>query len=212
MHWLDIRRRLKRATAACEAVGASDTCLSVQPSASRAEITAMEGVLGATLPAALRTTFLEFSRGVVMSWSLDKNAEPPFKGIFSGACDWSLDALPVVEEGRRSWIATCFPDRANAYDHIWHDKLAFSAVGNGDLLAIDLKAPGEPVVYLSHEDSQIHGWRLGHDFLDYLDRCSRLGFVGMEDWQLEPFLMDSTSGLQPDGENGKTWRKWFGVP
>jgi hypothetical protein len=211
MNWPDIRRRLTRACEACEAVGASDTQLSIEPPATPSEVAAVEQSLGLTLPAALRTTFLEFSAGVLMYWSLQKKAAPPFKDIFSGTCDWSLRGLPTVEEGRKGWISTCFPNPEDPYDRVWHGKLAFGAVGNGDMLAIDLGVPGEPVVYLSHEDSQIHGWRLGDNFFDFLDRSSRLGFVGAEDWQLEPFLGDSTSGLQPDSANGQVWREWFGI-
>jgi hypothetical protein len=53
---------------------------------------------------------------------------------------------------------------------------------------------------------------LGRDFEDYIDRLSRLGCVGAEDWQWAPFVEDAYSGLLPDGPAAIRWRDWLGLP
>ena len=67
------------------------------------------------------------------------------------------------------------------------------------------------VVYLSHEDGPCHGYRLGQDFEDYVDRLTALAFVGAEEWQLEPFLPNATDGLEVGGANTTAWRAWLGL-
>lgn len=80
------------------------------------------------------------------------------------------------------------------------------------MLAIDLLVQEGSVVYLSHEEGDLHGTVLGNDFADFIDRWSLIGFVGAEDWQLENFIHSKTNGLDPYGENAKAWREWFGLP
>src|SRR5262249_3181649 len=92
------------------------------------------------------------------------------------------------------------------------DKLAILEVGTGDMLGIELGVPGaEPVVFLSHDGSEQHGYWLGRDFEDYIDRLTQLGCVGAEDWQWAPFVQDDRSGLHPEGPVAGRWRSWFGL-
>lgn len=139
--------------------------------------------------------------------------DPPnqFKGIFSGHCYWNLNCLLTLEKERQDWVENCFPNIDDPYDRVWHNKLAFLPVGNGDMLAIDLLVQEGPVVYLSHEDGNLHGSVLGKDFSDFIDRWSLIGFVGAEDWQLENFIHPGMKGLDSNGENAKAWREWFGL-
>ncbi len=80
------------------------------------------------------------------------------------------------------------------------------------MIAVDISSEAEqPVVYLSHEgDDLLHGFWLGRDFEDYIDRLSLLGCVGAEDWQLAPFISGPQTFLETDGVNAKRWRDWFG--
>ena len=111
----------------------------------------------------------------------------------------------------REWVET-FPNVEDPYDNVWHHKFAFADVPNGDQLAFDLKFMLDPpVVYLSHDDGEGHGYRLGNDFIDFMERWSLLGCPGNEDWQMMPFLPDATSGLDVYGENARMWREWFGL-
>ena len=99
----------------------------------------------------------------------------------------------------------------DSYDAVWHDVLGFHEVANGDLLAFDLTIPSHPVVYLSHDDGDGHGYQLGANFADFIDRLTRLGCIGSEDWQMMPFLASPTSLLGPDCENARLWRDIFGL-
>ena len=54
----------------------------------------------------------------------------------------------------QGWIDICYPDYNNPYDKIFHNKLAFQKVSNGDLFAIDLEEESYgKIVYLSHDGS-----------------------------------------------------------
>lgn len=148
---------------------------------------------------------------MTLHWFLREDMKPPFPGIFSGMCTWSLAGLPALERSRRDWISMCFSNPRKIYNKVWHRVLSFAEIGNGDVLAIDPDSPGEPVVFVSHDGSIIHGWHLGNDFIDYLDRSSLLAFVGAEDWQLNPFLSSPHAGLQVNSSRAKVWQQWVGL-
>jgi hypothetical protein len=120
--------------------------------------------------------------------------------------------LPELVETHRGWVSECFSDPANAYDAVWHRKLPIMSVGNGDMIGIELGgAQAGAVVYLSHDDGEGHGYLLGEDFEDYVDRLGRLGGVGAEDWQWLRFTSARTSGLEPDSPRAARWRSWLGL-
>jgi pimeloyl-ACP methyl ester carboxylesterase len=113
---------------------------------------------------------------------------------------------------RRSWVEEVFPDPSDPYDAVWHDKLAYADVGNGDLLALDLgREANGAVVYLSHDDGEGHGYRLASDFADLLRRWVPLACAGGEDWQWLPFTTSPTSEIDPNGANGLLWRNALGL-
>lgn len=85
-------------------------------------------------------------------------------------------------------------------------------VPNGDYIAFDLCSSLEaPVVYLSHDGGEGHGYVLGNSFQEFIEQWSLLGCPGNEDWQMMPFISSPTSGLEPYGENAEHWREWFGL-
>jgi hypothetical protein len=215
LHWT---QRWSAIRAACQRRRATDRWLKgrtrppkfeIDPPASESEIVAIERGLGFPLPASFRRVLTTYSRAVDIGWQLPEDAEPPFAGIFAGECRWSLAGLPALVREHREWIDVCFKDPEDRYDREWHGKLPVLSVGNGDMVAIDLA--DEAVVYLSHDDGEGHGYRLGADFEDYLDRLSRLGCVGAEDWQWLPFVDGPGSFLLPHGQNAVLWRQWFGL-
>lgn len=131
----------------------------------------------------------------------------PFRENFCGELNWSLKSLIRIEESRKKWIEICFPDVKDDYDRVWHDKLAFQEVANGDLIAIDLRPEhiGE-VVYLSHDDGEGHGMVLAPSLSDLIDRWVPLACTGGEDWQWLPFF-ENGRGLNADGDNAHAWRR-----
>ncbi len=170
--------------------------------------------MGLRLPAAFRSVLSQFSATVSLRWQLPLDQRPPepLHGIFSGGCEWSLVDLPLLESQRRSWVEKVFPDSENTYDRVWHEKLAFQVVPNGDLIALDLgnATPGS-VTYLSHDDGEGHGYKLGRDFIEFIENWTLLGCPGPEDWQILPFIDSPVSGITAHGANARFWRQWFGM-
>lgn len=214
MQWDSWQSMWEAATAACTKMGGEVRPPEIEPPATEAEVAEVERALGRPLPAAFRTVLTTFSRKVSFYWYLPDEARLPehLEGIFSGGCEWDLTRLAFYEEQRRSWASSCFPKPDEPYDQVWYNKLPFYPVPNGDFLAVDLAAADRfPVVYLSHDGGEGHGYELGADFVDFVDRWSRIGCPGAEDWQWLPFTSDARSLIDPDCANARQWREWFGM-
>ncbi|MCK6455280.1 MAG: SMI1/KNR4 family protein [Phycisphaerae bacterium] len=178
------------------------------------EVERVEGKLSFELPPRFREVLLTVSRRVGFWWFApdDVKFPDPFCSNFSGQLKWSLEDLPDYEEARAELIESVFPSVDDPYDVVWHDKLAFAPVGNGDYLAIDLSpAHYEQVVYLSHDDGEGHGYVLANDFADLLRRWTPLACPGAEDWQWLPFTRDGESGIDPACENARIWQRLLGL-
>lgn len=52
---------------------------------------------------------------------------------------------------------------------------------------------------MSHDDGEGHGYKIGDNFLDFLEKWSKVAFVGAEDWQWLPFITNKNSGIISDG-------------
>src|SRR5688572_26436323 len=203
------RNRWEEALSACSKLGGDARPLIVREPVGETRVTEVERRIGVDLPASFRRVLLEFSSEVEFSWfAPDGHDFPkPFNQIFCGGCSWSLNALPEIQESVQGWIAQVFPNPNDAYDRVWHDKLGFLKVGNGDVLAFDLgPASRGAVVYLSHDDGEGHGCRLGSDFEDFITRWSELGCPGAEDWQWLPFVKEPQGPIDPDGIRAAQWR------
>jgi hypothetical protein len=170
--------------------------------------------LQCSLPDSFRRVLLEYSSAVQVEWQFpgDYEVPAPFHDIFAGECSWDLQKLPKLWQTYQTWVAESFSNCDDPYDMVWHSKLAFAVVGNGDMLAIELGlGDQQPVVYLSHDDGEGHGYWLGADFCDFIDRFTQLGCPGYEDWQWLPFVAGRHSFLDPRGANALAWCKWFGI-
>ncbi|MDD9944203.1 MAG: SMI1/KNR4 family protein [Myxococcales bacterium] len=206
--WASARKAVLQLGAECEPA-------QVAPPAELREVERVEADLGRPLPQSLRAVVLGFSRKVSFRWQLPDDTERPeeFAEIFAGEVGWNLGELVELERSRKGWIEACFPDAQNEYDAIWHGKLAFFSIANGDMLAIDEVIDGSPVIYLSHDDGDGHGQALGANFADFVTRYSRLGCPGAEDWQWLPFhTCQHGSLLDPDSASAQRWQSWFGLP
>ncbi len=207
-------RRWQAALDACQRMGGEAHEMAILPPASEEDIAQVEAEIGRVLPTSFRKVLTEFSGHLSLDWYLPDNVVLPqeLREIFSGECSWGLPQLREAIKNYHGWLETNFADVEDSYDSVWHNKLAFAQVANGDLLAFDLKfVPDPPVVYLSHDGGDGHGYRLGDNFIDFIDRWSLLGCPGSEDWQMMPFLPNATGGLDPYGENARKWREWFGL-
>ncbi len=188
----------------------------ISPPATHDELTAVEQRIGQTLPHSVRKVLLQYSRAVCIEWEIpdDERATIPkvFRQIWPGECRWDLNASASLCATYQQWLEV-FTDPTDKYDGPWQNKFPMLEVGNGDMIAVDISTDKEqPVVYLSHEgDDTVHGFWLGRDYEDYIDRIALLGCVGAEDWQLAPFVSGPQSYLEIGGANAQLWREWFGL-
>ena len=195
-------------------IGGEVKALSSEKPATDEEVSALEEKLGFRLPPSLKRVLLEFSKKVEFRWFLPDGyeLEGDLFEIFSGDIHWSLEWIAQFNEDKNGWRDEVFPNKEDPYDAVWHDKLAFNEVGNGDYLAIDLRKPDqEPVVYLSHDDGEGHGVEMAKNFEEFVFLSSRIGCVGAEDWQWLPFVDEDIPFINPDSKNAIKFRKALGV-
>jgi hypothetical protein len=187
-----------------KSLGGDVDALRIEPPASKEELNEIEKALGLPLPLELRQFASTVSRRIAFRWYLPNGFELPqsLRGIFGGGLDYDVSKIPGHEEGRASWQAECFPKPDDPYDSVWHNKLAFHDVPNGDYLGLD---PSGRVIYLSHDEGKGHGYVIGTSFVDLLIRWLPLGCPGPEDWQWLPFVDSPVSGILAGSENAKLW-------
>ncbi|MGI4790281.1 MAG: SMI1/KNR4 family protein [Janthinobacterium lividum] len=205
-------RRWQAAVDACERMGSFRTDMVIGPPASSNAVSEMEVALGQPLPASFRKVLLDFSAEVEIRWFLADGIYPPepCPQITYGGYAWSLSRMTEIAHWYQAWLKVF--DINDPYNRIWYGKLAFMEVGNGDNIAFNPEhAQDAPVIYLSHDGGDAHGYCLGKNFVDFIERHSLLGFAGPAGWNLMPFLPDAMSGLDAYGENSQKWREWFGL-
>ena len=187
------------------ACGATVRECSIEIPSTLHDIVEIEQELGKSLPLGLRQFAIQVSRRIVFDWSLPDGFSLPqnLRSIFAGGLHYDIREVPEHEIRREGWQHDVFPDPSNPYDLIWHDKIAFHHVPNGDYLALD---PSGRVIYLSHDDGQGHGYFMAHSFDSLILNWTRLGCPGPEDWQWLPFATSRESGINPNCQAAEDWR------
>lgn len=186
----------------------------VEEPALEKEVLALENNLGFALPSSLKDVMLNFSGKVEFSWCLPDAHEfnDELSAIYSGNRHWSVEWIEKHNAAKDEWIEKIFSDESDPYDAVWHNKLAFHEVGNGDYLAIDLKAPdNQSIIYLSHNNGKGHGKEIAKDFKEFVILTSQLGCVGSEDWQWLPFLEEDRPYINPNSKNAVEFRNRLNV-
>lgn len=204
MKYTDVINNWRKFSKAVKSIGGEVQTFDICDPAKPHEIIALEEKLGFSIPQSFRKTLLSFASKVEFRWFFpdDYEIEGELGGIFCGDRHWSLEWIYEFNESKNGWVEECFPNKEDPYDIVWHNKLAFHEVGNGDYLAIDLKDPSrEPIVYLSHDDGEGHGVELAENFEEFLFVTSRLGCVGAEDWQLLAFIESGKPYINADCAN-----------
>lgn len=207
-------QRCEAALRACKARGGKVEDLVAGAPATESQVLEVEQQLGLRLPSSFRTVLTGFAASFKISWQLPDEPVPPgaLREVFHGELGWDLAMLPRLDAERRRWIELVFPDPADRYDRVWHEKIAFWQGWNDDLVALEPLTDGDAaVVYLSHDDGRGHGYHLGPSFEETIDRWTLLGCVGAEDLCWLPFVSSPTSGLEPYCHNAVAWRTWFGL-
>lgn len=214
LHFDVLMERIEYISKAIEKVGGKVTELIIDPPATLDQIHNIERLLDQDLPESFKKVLLEFSSNFSFKWFFDEEMKLPteFREIFSGRIHWDLNALINIKDDVEGWIDHVFPDEENDYDKVWHNKLAFCDVGNGDYMAFDLNHnDNPPIIYLSHDDGEGHGYTIANSFMELLENWSRIAFVGEEDTQWLLFTESLDSRLVPDGEAAKRFRALLGL-
>lgn len=210
VHYDVLLQRIKTIRLTIEKTGGKVTEFIHSPPATIDQVSHIEKLLKHQLPASFRKVLLEFSSNFSFKWFFDEDVELPneFREIFSGRIHWDLNALIYLKEEVEGWIDNVFSNIENDYDLVWHNKLAFSDVGNGDYLAFDLnQSDDSSIIYLSHDDGEGHGYTMATNFTELLDSWSRIAFVGQEDSQWLLFTESLESRIVPDGEAAVRFRE-----
>jgi len=181
--------------------------------ASPAEITDLEKKLGQSLPPGLKEFLTVFSKDLYFSFRF-QDEEMPDELYLNNELIISLDSIAAAEAERLNLIKECFTDPDDSYDKVWHDKLGFSDVPNGDIVALDPADPKDDkwVVYLSHDDGVGHGWVLATTFGDFMDRLIDIGDLRLEEWELLKYIGENDgTGLDPNCEAAEEFRQYIGL-
>jgi hypothetical protein len=200
--------RLSKILHALAAQGFDTRPLVVDSPAPPGRVDAIENQLGCKLPTSLRHVLTSVASRAEFAWFAPKGHTfpDPFRGIFSGHLCWSLDGLPDLMRAACEWVENVFPDPSDPYDRVWHHKLPFMEVGNGDYLALDLGQDVHGrVVYLSHDDGEGHGRAMAASFEDLLIRWIPLACPGAEDWQWLPFCAGPDEGIDASSAVAGEW-------
>ena len=213
-----LKKRLNLFLEKIEDLGGEVEPLTIEKPATEEEIKAVEAKLGYTLPPHFREVLLENTAHLEFGWDIDdiideEDISLPDKlaEIFRGKLLFGLDLLLDYEEDRQDWEGEVYPNSDKEYDRVWHNKMSFFQVGNGDYIAIELEPENYgKVVYLSHDGSENHGLYIADNFKEFLMNYAAVGCTGGEDWQWEPFYTKG-KGIDPTSKNAKTWYKVLGI-
>ena len=212
------KKRLNLFLEKIEDLGGEVEPLTIEKPATEEEVKAVEAKLGYTLPPHFREVLLENTAHLEFGWDIDdiideEDISLPDKlaEIFRGKLLFGLDLLLNYEEDRQDWEGDAYPNSDKEYDRVWHNKMSFFQVGNGDYIAIELEPENYgKVVYLSHDGSENHGLYIADNFKEFLMNYAAVGCTGGEDWQWEPFYTKG-KGIDPTSKNAKTWYKVLGI-
>lgn len=208
------KKRLNLFLEKIETLGGNIDPLTIGKPATEEEIKAVEEQLGYTLPTHFREVLLENTAHLDFYWDInditdegDISLPDKLVEIFRGQLLFGLDLLLDYEDDRKGWVKEVYPDYNNEYDRVWHNKMSFHQVGNGDYIAIELEPENYgKVVYLSHDGSENHGLYIADNFKEFLMNYAAVGCTGGEDWQWEPFYT-AGKGIDPISENAQAWYK-----
>ena len=212
------KKRLNLFLEKIEDLGGEVEPLTIEKPATEDEIKAVEAKLGYTLPPHFREVLLENTAHLEFGWDIDdiideEDISLPDKlaEIFRGKLLFGLDLLLDYEGDRQDWEGEVYPNSDKEYDRVWHNKMSFQQVGNGDYIAIELEPENYgKVVYLSHDGSENHGLYIANNFKEFLMNYAAVGCTGGEDWQWEPFYT-AGKGIDPSSENALAWYKLLNI-
>jgi len=162
-------------------------------------------------PDDFKAVLTNYSSAVRLNWHMNDNKIEGFKEIFCGAGYgylWDCELLTDIYKNYRGWLTDCYDDPNDEYGGIYYNKVPFISVPNGDLIAFqkEIKNGESEVIYLSHDDGQLHGKRLARNFVEFISKWSNIGCVGTEEWQMVPFYDFENNELSSNNEQVQLWK------
>lgn len=172
----------------------------------------LEKITNQKYPDDFKLVLSEYSSAVHLNWHINDNKISEFKEIFGGGgygYIWDFELLKEIHEDYIGWIKDCWTDPNDEYGGVYYDKVPFISVPNGDLIAFDKKIENgqSEVIYLSHDEGELHGHRLAKSFVEFISKWSNIGCVGTEEWQISPFYDFENMEIYSEGEAVNKWRK-----
>jgi hypothetical protein len=186
--------------------------LIVGPGASLREVLEIQGDAGINLPLEYIQLFV-IARRVEFRYQFKEYPPAEFKGIFSGEIYWNLDTLKSKVQDLKQWIEASTDPRYNDESaiaitkEVAGDVAPLMRVPNGDMIVVG-RHPAA-VIYLSHEGDKMHGKKLADNIWDFLEFQTKVGFIGPEDWQFEPFYDFDRNELIKYGDKVERFLSWF---
>jgi hypothetical protein len=115
--------------------------LIIKPTINADEIIQIENEFQIKYPFEFKTILTQYSSGVLFSWQIEnEETEGAFRKIFCGCGRgylWDIETLKSDVEKYNNWVSRCFSNIDDEYDKIWHNKVPFLNVPNGDIIAFD---------------------------------------------------------------------------
>ena len=189
--------------------------IKIKPSVHISEIEKVETALRITYPFEFKLILSEYSSGVDLFWQTqNEETEGEFREVFRGGGRgylWDFDQSEDLYEGYKGWVENCFSNPEDPYDQVWHNKVPLLRVMNGDIIGFDTSRSKAncPVIYLSHDDGDLHGYKLADNFIEFVSCWSNIGCVGTEDWQFKPFYDFDKMEITKTDPVIERWKLWL---
>ncbi len=146
------------------------------------------------LPAVLADFFASTSASFTFHYNLGNN--------ISGGGKICLDQLPE-DYGKMFGCGDAIGDFNPEIGTRWKSSFPLLALRNGDFIAFDLETDkaNPSIVYLSHDEEFVR--TLAATFEDFLEKWSKINYLGPEIWELEEwgFLDQETGQLATESPN-----------
>jgi len=182
--------------------------------ANEEEIENLELSIGKKLPSQLRDLLMKMSKSVNLYYQIEEDIPSEFGQIFSGGIWFDLDLIENSTKELPEWFEASLDEEINDIESIKitrklsKRKSVLFDVGNGDLIVIDDET--NEVIYLGHEGDTMHGKSLGKDLNSFLDQWSKMGFFGIEGWQLEEMYDFEKNKLKDiNDKKVSSWINWL---
>ncbi|MEQ1903702.1 MAG: SMI1/KNR4 family protein [Pirellulaceae bacterium] len=209
--WKQLVDHWKWSCIAAKARGGESRLPKIEKPVNKSQLAKLKNEMKCDLPQEFEHVLLNFSRKVKFWWYLQEGESPDLFGdcaMGGGGELWDISLLPetaaaAANHENAPWIT--FRDGLRG-------RLPFLHVGNGDLLAFDMRRGSRncPVVYLCHEnDEKLHDRRLGSNFIDFLINWSNIGCVDPDLHYLDMFYDRKKKQINGFNRIALRWRQFL---